>query len=396
MAKSLFAVVVLGAVSASLSYSGLWRSSRSAADAADSVKIAVPERVGALGRIEPQGGIIAVAGPPAARVARVLVAEGQRVRRGQALVVLQGREELLAEKAHLQAQIREAERRLAAEDRFEEILRNEASVEYRQVKEVEPREIEAQEAKLDLLRDVVQHAEHEQKRIEDLASAVSITSHELEHVRSEVRRARDELKAGDLLLEKLRKAHEINLKRVEVAAKKAASTAAMSRCAIPIDSLRASLGLVDAKLDELEVKSPIDGRVLRVLAHAGESAGMKPMVQLGDVGTMEVVAEVYETDRSRVREGQRVEVRSPALPEGRTALRGVVERVGWTVAKNDVLGLDPAADAYARVVEVRIKLDRRDGDAVQALSNLQVDVTIDTPHDDIGSVARADAAEDRE
>jgi HlyD family secretion protein len=44
------------------------------------------------------------------------------------------------------------------------------------------------------------------------------------------------------------------------------------------------------------------------------------------------------------------------------------------IYKNDILDVDPAADADARVVEVRIRLD--EPDLVAGLSNLQVDVEI--------------------
>jgi HlyD family secretion protein len=83
------------------------------------------------------------------------------------------------------------------------------------------------------------------------------------------------------------------------------------------------------------------------------------------------VAEVYETDIGRVRPGQRAEVTSPALPG---PVGGTVERVGLMVYKNDVLDVDPVADADARVVEVRIRLDPSQEAA--ALSNLQVAVRI--------------------
>jgi HlyD family secretion protein len=89
---------------------------------------------------------------------------------------------------------------------------------------------------------------------------------------------------------------------------------------------------------------------------------------------------VYETDRDRIREGQRAVVRSHALPRGHATLHGVVTRIGWTVAQNEVVGLDPAADAYARVVAVTIRLDPDDSRAVEHLTNLQVDVTIETGH----------------
>jgi HlyD family secretion protein len=46
------------------------------------------------------------------------------------------------------------------------------------------------------------------------------------------------------------------------------------------------------------------------------------------------------------------------------------------IFKNDVLNVDPAARADARVIEVWIDLD--DGAAAERLTNLTVDIVIDT------------------
>jgi HlyD family secretion protein len=380
MAKSLGIFVVLGAVSATLGYSGYWRhagtvSEPSSSESGPAVRL---DKVTALGRLEPRGGVIALAGPPGGVIARLEVGEGKAVRRGDVIATLDGRDGVVAEREHLQAQICEAERRLEAEKRYEDALLTEARLGRRQVDELEPCEIEAQQAKVDLCRENQKDAKKRLEQLEGLSRSSAATTVEVDQARSAVRRTDDELKYAQMLLDKLSKAHEINVKRLEVEDRKAEAGAARAERAIPIDSLRAGLKLIDAKLAQLEIKAPADGRVLKVLARPGEATGVRPVVQLGDVDAMEAVAEVYETDRKRVREGQRAEVRSAALPEGRPTLHGVVERVGWSVAKNDVLGLDPAADAYARVVEVRIRLDAEDGRAVRDLTNLQVDVTIET------------------
>jgi HlyD family secretion protein len=55
------------------------------------------------------------------------------------------------------------------------------------------------------------------------------------------------------------------------------------------------------------------------------------------------------------------------------------------VFKNDVLNVDPAARADARVVEVWIDLD--DAKLTERLTNLTVDVVIDTGDADAAAVA---------
>jgi len=64
-------------------------------------------------------------------------------------------------------------------------------------------------------------------------------------------------------------------------------------------------------------------------------------------------------------------VLSPALPGPQS---GTVESIGLKVGRMDVLGMDPVAQADARVIEVHILLD--DPTAVSHLTNLQVEVEI--------------------
>jgi HlyD family secretion protein len=78
-----------------------------------------------------------------------------------------------------------------------------------------------------------------------------------------------------------------------------------------------------------------------------------------------------------VRVGQAAVITSRALPK---PLNGKVARVGNMVFKNDVLNVDPAARADARVVEVWIDLD--DAVLVERLTNLTVDVLIITSDSD--------------
>ncbi len=111
---------------------------------------------------------------------------------------------------------------------------------------------------------------------------------------------------------------------------------------------------------------------MKIHTKIGERIGIGPILRLGNTDEMYAVAEVYETDISRVVLGQSATVSCPSLGP---PIRGTVVRVGRLIFKNDVLSVDPAADADARVVEVRIRLDepRR----VAGLTNLQVDVLID-------------------
>jgi HlyD family secretion protein len=119
--------------------------------------------------------------------------------------------------------------------------------------------------------------------------------------------------------------------------------------------------------------------VLRLITRQGEAIPAAPsgsdegILELGNTRQMMVVAEVYESDVARVKVGQPVTItsRNGAFTE---TLTGQVEEIGWQIFKNNVLDDDPAANADARVVEVKIRLDN--SDRVENLTNLQVDVAI--------------------
>ena len=122
------------------------------------------------------------------------------------------------------------------------------------------------------------------------------------------------------------------------------------------------------------IKAPVSGSILKVHSRQGESINDEDgIVELGRIDQMYAVAEVYETDIAKVRNGQRATVSSPVFAG---TLEGTVARIGKQIGKKDVLNTDPAADTDARVVEVRIRLDPESSKKVAALTNLQVEVKI--------------------
>ena len=126
--------------------------------------------------------------------------------------------------------------------------------------------------------------------------------------------------------------------------------------------------LARADLAQTEVRALTAGRVLAVLARAGEvSTG--PLLTMGDVRSMVARAEVFQTDVLDVTVGDPAEV--TILGQ---SVAGEVVRVGTIVGRNTVISLDPTALADRRVVEVVVRL----ADPVLAarLVNMQVEVAI--------------------
>jgi len=151
------------------------------------------------------------------------------------------------------------------------------------------------------------------------------------------------------------------------AARRAA--ARVSESAIASAAARASR--YEAEIERSFIRAPFAGRVLDVHARPGEVVGLDGVLELGRVGSMFAIAEVYETDIRNVRKGMQARVTSSALPG---PLTGTVERVRPKVQKMDEIGTDPAARKDARIIEVEIRL--ADSKSAANLTNLQVDIEI--------------------
>jgi len=138
-----------------------------------------------------------------------------------------------------------------------------------------------------------------------------------------------------------------------------------------LNSARADLRRARAELELATVRAPITGQVLAIHARPGERVGPEGIAELGQTAAMYAVAEVCETDVTRVRVGQHAVVTSPALPR---EIHGTVDHIGLKIRQMRVLDRDPAAQTDARVAEVKIRLE--DSQLVAGLTNLRVDVTI--------------------
>ena len=132
---------------------------------------------------------------------------------------------------------------------------------------------------------------------------------------------------------------------------------------------QARLARQEKELARSQILAPSAGKVLAINARPGERIDTQGILELGNVARMYAIAEVYETDVSRLRLGQRATVVSAALPG---ELSGRVERIRPIVRKQDQIGTDPAARKDARIVEVEVLLDT--AEAAASFTNLQVDV----------------------
>ncbi len=330
-------LVVIGAAAYATLFDYWPRSNKSASSPATQ-----RNAVAAMGRIEPRSGIINLgAGSPPDRLESLLVERGDLVKKGDVLGYLAGYAEQIAQRDLIKAQIDEARLRRDTELRLNQARVRAADVHKRRVVEVTPHRIAAQEQTIAALDDKKANSK--------------------------------DIQAAREVLAELRQQYLVDQEDATVQVQVAYATLERSMAEIPQRSLDQQLTLAETRAKRLTLYAPIDGRVLNVRVRPGEEVGSGPVLVLGDTSRMRVVAEVYETDIAQVSVGQSATVSSRALPK---PINGRVARVGNMVFKNDVLNVDPASRADARIVEVWIDLDPLP--LAERLTNLTVDVLITT------------------
>ena len=128
---------------------------------------------------------------------------------------------------------------------------------------------------------------------------------------------------------------------------------------------------LEVDLSETELRSPIDGTVLKLHTREGERPDTDGVLEVGASQFMEALIEVYESDINRIAIGERVTLMSENGGfEGE--LEGRVEQISPQVRQRKVLSIDPTADADARVVEVLVRLDPSSAERVVRLAGLKV------------------------
>ena len=296
-------------------------------------------RVSALGRLEPGLGVVDIGAPPGERVRSLRVAEGQVVAKGDVLAILESFEERRTDVEVRRAVAEEARHRL------------------RRARDVGPLAIAGRAAAVRRLEADLALAISDLRRTRDLVASEVVPEREQEFQEAVEAQAKAALDEARTLLEQESRERELAVDEARAA----------------LHTAEATLARGEATLAQSEIRAPTGGEVLDLIVLEGEATDSRAILRLGEIQKMYAVAEVYETDARFVREGQRATVTSPALGE---PLTGRVTRISDLVHKNDVLGIDPAADTDARVLEARILLDPTD--VAARFIHLQVDVTIET------------------
>lgn len=141
-----------------------------------------------------------------------------------------------------------------------------------------------------------------------------------------------------------------------------------------VDNAKASLKKAQTELDQAFIRGPMAGQVLKIHTRVGEKIADAGIAELAQNEEMMAIAEVYQTDIGQVKIGQRTTITSAAFSG---QLQGTVFQVGLQVNKQNVFSNQPGENLDRRVVEVKIRLNPEDSKKVAALTNLQVQTTIE-------------------
>jgi HlyD family secretion protein len=295
-----------------------------------------------LGRIEPENGVIHIAAPylfgRPSLVKELRVKEGDWVRSGQLLAILDGTDQLRAALDQCRARVAVARSRLA------------------QVKAgAKSADLSAQSAEVARLAANLQSEQSEYKRYAQLRKTGDVTVSELDARQTAVTSTQHLLEEAQA---KLKGMSDVRPADVDVA--QAELRAAMA------DEVKAS-----REHESSLVHAPVRAQVIKIHAHAGESIDARGLLELAQTDQMYAVAEVYETDIGKVRVGHSATISSDLLP---SPLQGRVAHIGMKVTPSSVLPADPASFADSRVIEVKIRLD--ESRSVAGLINGKVSVVI--------------------
>jgi HlyD family secretion protein len=339
--------------------------------------------IGALGRLEPEGKVFRIAAPAvgfSSRVAKILVKEGDRIKVGQPLALMDNFESLRASGLQAEAQVREAQARLAqvkAGAKQGDINAQRASVLQSQaglrqtIAEFEQADAARLKAETEL-----QKLQWDLDRYQQLFKEGAIPEAELKSRRLAFDAQTKQVTQARKLVEQRQQGVEAARLAIAQEAQRLNSVAEvrptdLRQAEEQVKVAMANLQRAKADFDNSIVRSPVDGQVLTIRAKANEAVGSDGIMEVGKTSQMYVVAEVDENLIARVRLGQRAMIRSEAFPG---ELTGVVRQIGNQVGKNNITSTDPADRQDTRVVEVRIQLD--DSTLVAGLTNLQVKVSI--------------------
>jgi HlyD family secretion protein len=280
------------------------------------------------GRVEPVSEDIKIGSELSGKLRSVLVEEGDHVRKGQVLAVL--------ENDDYRAEVQAAQADVSAKDATLRKVVNGARSHERSQALSSVREAEA----------VMNNALSEKERREKLFAAGVISREEMERYSREYNVAKAQYQEAverHSLVDDHAREEDITLAQAD------------------LQLARAQLADAQAKYEKTLIKSPIDGTVLRKHHRNGESVSNSstvpdPILTVGDKGVLRVRMDVDETDVNKVRVGQKAYVTADAY--GDRKFWGRVVRVGEQLGPKNVRTDEPAERVDRKILETLVELDK--------------------------------------
>jgi ABC exporter DevB family membrane fusion protein len=374
--------------------------------------------VAALGYLQTKDDAIELSAPAfqeGARISKLLVQQRDKVKIGQVIAILDSRDRLQAALEEAQKQVKVAEARLlqvqagakkgdiqAQNARFQSTkaeLEGQINTQKATIANLEAQlegQTNAQKATIERLKAQLNNATKECQRYDFLYADGAVSSSRRDSFCLQQETNQKQLKEAEANLTRIvntlqQQINEAraNLERTITTLERQIAEAQASLESVAevrlvdvrvaqteLETARATVARAKANLDLAYVKSSINGQILKINTWPGEIVNnTEGIVIVGDTENMYAVAEVYETDINRVRIGQLATIDTDGITKN---LTGIVDDIGLEIGTKDVLGTDPVADADARVVQVKIRLRPEDSKLVANLTNLKVNVIINT------------------
>ena len=284
----------------------------------------VPEMAAGPGLVEPQSEAISVSAEIGGRLSAVLVDEGDRVKAGQVLAVI--------ENADLAARVASARAELAVQQAELRRVMNGARPQERL-------EAAAAVAEADA---TMQHAEGQRKRHHDLFREGVVSRADADDADRAARVAEARLDAA-----------RQHAALVEAAAREEDRARAESAVSVA----RARLEEAQAMNDKSLIRAPIDSIVLRRHRKTGESVSTvfdTPVVTLADDHVRRVRVDVDEADVAKVAVGQPAYVIADAFGDRR--FPGRVIKVGQILGRKNVRTDEPTERVDTKILETVVEL----------------------------------------
>jgi HlyD family secretion protein len=135
--------------------------------------------------------------------------------------------------------------------------------------------------------------------------------------------------------------------------------------------------MAQTKLRRSEIRASLDGTILDVLAFEGEKPSSEGVFVIGNLDTMIVRAEIFQTDIGKVSMGDKATIKAVSLKD---ELEGQVIKIGLKVKKQTRVFDNPSAQTDARVIEVDIILNKQSSEIAARYTNMQVVAMIKVGH----------------